>query len=101
MGNLDMTLTFIHCGTTGKIFIFTKLVSYRNSEENNTSPSYPSDSDSKESVCDEGDLGSNPWPGRAPGEGNGYPLHNLAWRIPWTEEPGGLQSVGSQRVGQD
>ena len=23
----------------------------------------------------------------------------LAWRIPWTEEPGGLQSVGSQRVG--
>ena len=22
----------------------------------------------------------------------------LAWRIPWTEEPGGLQSVGSQRV---
>ena len=25
----------------------------------------------------------------------------LAWRIPWTEEPGGLWSVGSQRVGQD
>ena len=25
----------------------------------------------------------------------------LAWRIPWTEEPGRLQSVGSQRVGQD
>ena len=25
----------------------------------------------------------------------------LAWRIPWTEEPGGLQSTGSQRVGQD
>ena len=25
----------------------------------------------------------------------------LAWRIPWTEEPGGLQSVGSQRIGQD
>ena len=24
----------------------------------------------------------------------------LAWRIPWTEEPGGLQSIGSQRVGQ-
>ena len=24
----------------------------------------------------------------------------LAWRIPWTEEPGGLQSTGSQRVGQ-
>ena len=25
----------------------------------------------------------------------------LTWRIPWTEEPGGLQSIGSQRVGQD
>ena len=25
----------------------------------------------------------------------------LAWRIPWTEEPGGLQSMGSKRVGQD
>ena len=28
----------------------------------------------------------------------GNPLH---WRIPWTDEPGGLQSIGSQRVGQD
>ena len=26
---------------------------------------------------------------------------SLAWRIPWTEEPGGLQSMGSQRVGHD
>ena len=25
----------------------------------------------------------------------------LAWRIPWTEEPGGLQSMGSQSVGRD
>jgi len=25
----------------------------------------------------------------------------FAWRIPWTEEPGGLQFMGSQRVGQD
>ena len=25
----------------------------------------------------------------------------LAWRIPWTDEPGGLQSMGSQRVGHD
>ena len=25
----------------------------------------------------------------------------LAWEIPWTEEPGGLQSMGSQRVGRD
>ena len=25
----------------------------------------------------------------------------LSWRIPWTEEPGGLQSIGMQRVGHD
>ena len=31
----------------------------------------------------------------------GMAIHSsiLAWRIPWTEEPGGLQSMGSQRVG--
>ena len=27
--------------------------------------------------------------------------NSLAWRIPWTEEPGGLQSIGSSRVGHD
>ena len=33
----------------------------------------------------------------------GMPVHSsiLAWRIPWTEEPGGLQSTGSQRVGHN
>ena len=31
--------------------------------------------------------------GLIPGVGNGYPLSILAWRIPWTEEPGGLQSM--------
>ena len=33
----------------------------------------------------------------------GMAIHSsiLAWRIPWTEEPGGLQSTGSQRVGHD
>ena len=33
----------------------------------------------------------------------GMPTHSsiLAWRIPWTEEPGGLQSIGSQRVEYD
>ena len=48
----------------------------------------------KESACNVGDLGL------IPGEGNGYPLtwSILAWRILWIEEPGGLQSMGSQRV---
>ena len=35
------------------------------------------------------------------GEGNGNPLQCLAWRILWTEEPGGLLSIGSHRVGHD
>ena len=43
----------------------------------------------------------NPWAGRSLGEGNGNPLQYLAWKIPGTEEPGGLQSVGSQRVRHD
>ena len=35
--------------------------------------------------------------------GKGMATHSsiLAWRIPWTEEPGGLQSMGSQRIGHD
>ena len=32
-------------------------------------------------------------------EGMATHSSTLAWRIPWTEEPGGLQSMGSQRVG--
>ena len=39
--------------------------------------------------------------GRSLGEGNGSPSSLLAWRIPWTEEPGGLQSIESQRVWHD
>ena len=58
---------------------------------------FPGGSDSKES----GDLGSIPGSGSYPGEGNGNPISILAWRIPWTEEPGGLQSMGLRRVGHD
>ena len=39
--------------------------------------------------------------GRSPEEENANPLYILAWRIPWTEEPGRLQSMGLQRVGHD
>ena len=34
-------------------------------------------------------------------EGDGNPLHTLAWKIPWMEEPGRLQSMGLLRVGHD
>ena len=39
--------------------------------------------------------------GRCPGEGNGNPLQCSCLEILWTEEPGGLQSKGSQRAGCD
>ena len=55
---------------------------------------FPGGSDSKESACNAGDLGLIPGPGRSPGEGNGNPLQYSCPEIPWTEEPGGLQSTG-------
>ena len=44
----------------------------------------------------------DPWVGKIPLE-EGMTTHSstLAWRIPWTEEPGGLRSIESQRVGHD
>ena len=48
----------------------------------------------KASACNVGDLGSIPGSGRSPGEGNDNPLQYSCLRIPWTEEPGGLQSMG-------
>ena len=62
---------------------------------------FPGGSDGKESACNAGDRGSIPGSGRSPGEGMATHSSILAWRIPWTEEPGGLQSMGSQRVGHN
>ena len=47
------------------------------------------------------EAGSIPGSGRSPEEGMAIHSSILAWRIPWTEEPAGLQSMGSQRVGHD
>ena len=44
-----------------------------------------------------GDKGSIPGLGRSPGGGHDYLLHILAWRIPWTEDPGGY-SPGGHKV---
>ena len=57
---------------------------------------FPGGSDGKESACNAGD----PVLGRSPGEGNCSPLQ-YAWKTPWTKEPGGLQSMGLQRVRHD
>ena len=49
-----------------------------------------------------GDARDVSWVGKIPLE-KAMAAHSsiLAWEIPWTEEPGGLQSVGSQRVRHD
>ena len=62
---------------------------------------FPGGSDGKASAYNVADLGSVPGLERSPGEGNGNPLPILAWKIPWTKEPGRLQSMGSQRVRHD
>ena len=62
---------------------------------------FPGGSDGKASVYNAGDPGSIPGLGRYPGEGNGNPLQYFAWKIPWMEELGGLQFMGSLGVGHD
>ena len=61
---------------------------------------FPGGSGSKQSACNAGETGSSPGRGRAPREGNGYPLQYFclensmdrgAWQV--------IQSMGSQRVG--
>ena len=58
----------------------------------------------QESACnarDPGNTGSIPGLGRSPGEGMETHSSILAWKMPWTEEPGGLSSMGLQRVRHD
>ena len=55
------------------------------------------DSDGKESACNVGDLGSLLGLGKSPEKG-WQPIQVFSpGESPWTEEPGGLQSMGSQR----
>ena len=58
-------------------------------------------SDGEECACNARNLGLIPGLGRSPGEENGYLLQKSCWRIAWTEEPGSLQSLGSQKVRYD
>ena len=55
---------------------------------------FPSGSVIKNPPATAGDMGSIPGSGRSPGEGNGNHFSIFTWKIPWTEEPGGLQSEG-------
>ena len=60
--------------------------------------SFPGGSVVKNPPANTGDVGSIPGLERSPGEGNGNHSSILAWEIPWTEEPEGLQSMGSQKT---
>ena len=66
---------------------------------------FPGGSVVKNLPANAGLSGSNagliPWSGRCPGEEKVTLSGILVWRIPWTEEPYGLQSMGLQRVGHD
>ena len=62
---------------------------------------FPDGSDGKESICNAGHVGVIPGSGRSPEKGMATHSCVLGWRIPWTEEPDGLQSMGLQRVGHD
>ena len=60
---------------------------------------FPGGSEGKESACNVGDPGLIPRSGWSPGERMATHSSILAWRISWTEKPGRLQFIGSQRVG--
>ena len=62
---------------------------------------FPGGTEGKESACNAGDPGSIPRQGDPLEKGMATNSCILAWRIPWTEEPGQLQSTGSQRVAHD
>ena len=55
----------------------------------------------QESACNAGGLGLIPGSARSLQKEMGTHFSTLAWKISWTEEPGGLQSMGSQRVGHN
>ena len=55
----------------------------------------------KASACNERDPGSIPGSGRSLEKEMATHSSMLAWRIPWTEEPGGLQSMGLLRIGHN
>ena len=62
---------------------------------------FAGDSDGKGSACITGDPGLIPGLGKSPGGRNGNHSSILAWRIPYTEEPGSLYSIGSHTVGHN
>ena len=74
------------------IFIYISITSFEG---------FCSSSDSKESTCKAGDLGSIPRSGRSPGEGNGNPLQYFCLENSMDRGASRTTVHGAQRVGQD
>ena len=80
-----------------------KKTPHGNNDKANTTAGFPGDTvkNPSASAGEAGAVCSIPGSGRSPGGGNGNPLPILAWAVQWTEEPGGLQSMGLQRIGHE
>ena len=78
--------------TQRRIFIFQYKYALCKYLENKLDMGFPGGSDGKKSVCNVENPGSIPGSGWSHGEWNGHHSSILAWRIPWTEEPGRLYS---------
>ena len=70
-------------------------------QRSSVSSGFSGGSDCKVSARNAGDLGSIPGSGRSLEKEMATHSSILTWRIPWMEEPGRLQSTGSQRVSHD
>ena len=77
----------LHEGLWGLVFLYLNL----------QLQGFPGISAVKNLLINAGDVGSITGSGRSPGGGNGNPLQYLAWRSPWTEEPGRLYTPWDHR----
>ena len=91
MASIPFTLSFISHGTLRLIGYFHHHITL------GLIRGFPGGSEVKNPHANVGSTGSIPGSGRSPGEGNSNHSSNLAWEIPLTEEPGGLQSMGLRK----
>ena len=86
LGTLSMEYWVLSSGSSGIICFYRNVLGF------------PHSSVGKESTCSAEDLGLISGLGRSPGEGIGYPLCILAWRIPWTEDLAGYSPWGQKEL---
>ena len=95
LANLEETESSLPCANRGRTRYLQTLV---------YSVGFPGSASDKESTCQcrrRKRRRFDPWSGDIPWSGKWHHASFLPWRIPWTEEPDGLQFIGLQRVGHD